>query len=89
MCLITQLGVHGTQTTYQHSAAAFEHQGVRNVVDVFRRACEMDEFGGTAQRGTVAPLDPVLDRLDVMIGLRLDRLDFDAIFEAEVSHQLL
>ena len=49
----------------------------------------MDEFGGPGQRGTLAPLDEVFDRLDVVICLRFDGLDFDAVFDAEVGHKLL
>ena len=35
-----------------------------------------------------APLDEVLDRFDVMIGLCFDRLDLNAVLEAEVGDEL-
>jgi hypothetical protein len=87
--LIPQLDMYGVQAARQHRTATLEHQCVRDIVDVFRRAREMDEFGGAAQSGTLAPPDEVLDRLDVVIRLRFYGLDFNAVFDTEVSHKLL
>ncbi len=38
--------------------------------------------------GPDAPLDEVLDRLDVVIRLCFDRLDFDAVLETKVGDEL-
>ena len=56
---------------------AIEHQSVGEVVDVLRRAGKVDEFGDAGDFGHAreALLQPVLDRLDVVIGRALDRLD--------------
>ena len=58
-------------------ARTLEHQGVRQVVDVFRGAGEVDELGHRRDLGTGLRLflEEILDRLDVVIGGRLDRLD--------------
>jgi hypothetical protein len=66
----------------QHDAPArvLGHQRVGEVVDVFRGRGEMDEFERslhlTAAGGNAAELraQPVLDRLDVVIGFSFDRL---------------
>lgn len=49
--------------------AGRKHQGVRSVVDVFRRAAEMNEFAGGSKMfidGHLA-LNPVFNRLNVML----------------------
>jgi hypothetical protein len=78
-----------SQPALQHEAPAFEHQRVRNVVDVLGGAGEVHELGSRRQRGVVggAPLDPVLDRLDVVIGLGLDRLDLGTVGRCEGPNQ--
>ena len=90
--MIAQLGVHGRADGGSSTvAAALEHQRVREVVDVLGRAGEVDELGGArpARHACERSLETVFDRLDVVIGLRFDRLDLDAVLEAEVGHQLL
>ena len=56
--------------------ASTQHQPVGEVVDVLGRAREMDEFADARDLGHVgeALLQPVLDRLDVVVGRALDRL---------------
>ncbi len=67
----------GVDRREQHLVArAAHHQRVGEVVDVLGRAREVDECRGVRERRVVGdPLaDPVLDRLDVVVGLALDRL---------------
>ena len=58
-------------------AGPAEHQGVGGIVDVFRRTRKMDEFRRAGKLRVTGDLvlEPVLDRLDVVIGLALDLLD--------------
>ena len=66
------------QRRQQHrSRAPPQHQPVREVVDVLGRAREVDELRDARDFGVAgeALLQPVLDRLDVVIGRALDRLD--------------
>ena len=90
MRVFAQLRMHASQATLQHEAAAFEHQRVRDVVDVLRRAGEVDELRGMRKRRHIlrATPDEVLDSLDVVIGLGLDRLDLGAVVDFEVDDQL-
>ena len=86
-----QIGDQRRQRRHQHVAARpGDHQVVGEVVDVFRRAGEMDEFGGARDLGHVgeALLQPVLDRLDVVIGRALDRLDPLGVGDAEIACRL-
>jgi hypothetical protein len=62
----------------QHAAARVaEHSCVREVVDVFRGTREMDELERALHLAVArqALLQPVLDRLDVVVGAAFDRLD--------------
>ena len=66
------------QRRQQHGIArALQHQGMRQVVDVFRGAGEVDELGHRRDFGVGLRLflEEILDRLDVVIGGRLDGLD--------------
>ena len=73
---------HAVERGKQHAVPPFlEHQPVGEVVDVFRSAGEVHELGD-ANRFRVAGkllLQPVLDRLDVVVGLGLDRLHLRGI----------
>ena len=66
-----QLGEH-----YRIQGVA-QHQPVGQVVDVFRGAGEVHEFAvsGQAAQFRQPLLDEVFDRLDVVVGDRLDGLD--------------
>ncbi|CAM5199995.1 hypothetical protein CDEN61S_01745 [Castellaniella denitrificans] len=66
-----------------------QHQGVRGVVDVFRRAGEVDEFGRPGQFGVVGHLflEPVFHRLHVVVGGALDGLDAGRVGLGEIVHQ--
>ena len=70
-------------------AAALEHARVREVVDVLGGAREMDQLGGGGDLGArgEALAQPVLDRLHVVVGGRLDRLDALGIGERELRRR--
>jgi len=72
-------------------ARVAQHQGIRKIVDVFRRAGEMHEFFRLFQRRIVADafLDEILDRLDVVIRRRLDLLDTRGIGDRKILGNLL
>ena len=73
----------------QHSRARVgEHHRVREVVDVLRGAREVDQLARAGKLGRCRdPLpDEVLDRLDVVVGLALDRLDPFGVREREAVH---
>mmetsp|Transcript_20688 Transcript_20688/g.38750 ORF Transcript_20688/g.38750 Transcript_20688/m.38750 type:complete len:387 (-) Transcript_20688:605-1765(-) len=67
-------------------ARGLQHQRMAGVVDVLTRAGEMHELGGRLQLGMAreAALDPVLDRLHVVVGGALDGLDGLGIGFAEL-----
>ena len=50
---------------------------MREIVDILRRAGEMDEFDNLRDFGNAGKplLQPIFDRLDVVVGRALDRLD--------------
>jgi hypothetical protein len=77
----------------QHDLVArgLQHHAVRGVVDVFGGAGEVDEFGRGRQFGHVLHLllEPVFDRLDVVVGDRLDGLDAFRVGLAELGGQLV
>jgi hypothetical protein len=78
------------QRGQQHLVArALELQRVAGVVDVLAGAGEVDELAGRAQFGPRLELglDPVLDRLDVVVGGLLDLLDRQRVGLGEVLHQ--
>ena len=66
-------------------AATPDHARVGEVVDVLGGAGEVDELGGGGDLGVAgeALAQPVLDRLHVVVGGRLDRLDALGVGEAE------
>ena len=81
-----QVGGERHYCRQQHGAPRFgEHQPVGEVVDVLRSACEVDELGRPRDLGRrcKALLQPVLDRLDVVIGGPFDRLDALGIGDTE------
>ncbi len=81
----------------QHVVArGLDHQAVRRVVDVFRRAGEVDElacageFGGDVRgRRREALLQPVLDGLHVVVRDGLDGLDACGIIGREAGFERL
>jgi hypothetical protein len=70
------------QAWQQHPVPALlQHQGIGEVVDVFRGAGEVNEFGAAGDFPVAAGffLQKIFDRLDVVIGRRLDLLDTPGI----------
>ena len=67
----------GIELLAEHLACAAQHARVGEVVDVLGRAAKVHELegGGAGARGGELIAHVVLDRLDVVIGARLDRLD--------------
>ncbi len=63
-----------------------DDQGPGQVVDVFAGQGEVDEFDVGLKRRPLAHfrLQPVLDRLDVVIGFAFDPLDLGRVVVAEV-----
>jgi glutathione S-transferase len=83
---------HAVERGQQHAVARFlEHQGVGEVVDVLGGAREVHESRDARGLGVAreALLQPVLDRLDVVVGLRLDRLDLRRVVFGERRDQAL
>ena len=79
------------QRRQQHLFARLpQQQRVAEVVDVLGRAGEMHELQRPRQVGVVAQafLDPVLHRLDVVVGGGLDLLDAGGVGGAEVARQV-
>ena len=72
-------------------ARVAEHHRVGEVVDVFRRACEVDECARSGELGRRSDslADKILDRLDVVIGFPLDRLDPQRVFESEAVRDVV
>ncbi len=64
-----------------------ERHAVREVVDVLGRAREMEELRDAGDLGHAGEplLQPVLDRLHVVVRLALDRLDARGVGEAELA----
>jgi glutathione S-transferase len=90
VCHVTQLGDDRVQRRQKHDIArALELQGVAGVVDVFAGAGEMHELRRSFQLWArfKSRLDPVLHRLDVVVGGFFDLLDGHGIGFAEVLHQ--
>jgi hypothetical protein len=70
----------------EHLCARFrEHHAVREIVDVLRRAREVNEFADPRNLGDAceALLQPILDRLDVVVGRALDRLHAGRVVRRE------
>ena len=78
--------VDALEERHEFGAALDQHQRVARVVDVFRGAGEVHELSGASQFVVMLnlALDPVFDRLHVVIGGLLDRLHGFAVFEREV-----
>jgi hypothetical protein len=66
-----------------------QHQGVRKIVDVLGGTREVDELGDAHHFGVVrqALPDPVLQRLDVVIGYRLDLFHLGRLLRTEIGQQ--
>ena len=77
----------------QHDLVArpLQHERVTQVVDVFRSAREVDELrdAGDFLVAGEPLLQKVLDRLDVVVGARLDRLDRRAVGFGETPDDLV
>jgi len=73
------------------SASRPQHQCVGKVVDVLGGACEVQEILERTGLRAVTELlaDVVLDRLHVVVGLRLDRLDALGVVEGEVVDEVV
>ena len=75
----------------QHRLVArrLEHQCVRQVVDVFRGAREVDELADLHHLGVVRELllDPVFERLHVVVGNGLDLLHLGRLLRAEAGDE--
>jgi len=72
----------------QHTQAVAQHQGEGQIVDILRGAGKVHELAERRERGTSQTLfDEVLDRLDIVIGDGLDRLDTARIFHREALGQ--
>ncbi len=87
-----QLLDHALQRRQQYRVARrLQHHAVRCVVDVFRCACEMNEFRRGDQFRHILDLflQPVFDRLHIVIGDRFDRLDAFRIAFGEVGRQFV
>jgi hypothetical protein len=83
-------GQHAVQRRQQHLLArGLQHQRVAGVVDVLAGAGEVHELGGGSSSAwpLKALLDPVLHRLDVVVGGLLDVLDGLRVGLAETQHQ--
>jgi hypothetical protein len=83
----SQRGGHRIELRQQHLLARVaQHQRIGQVVDVLAGAGEVHEFLRLRETGVTADLflDEVLDRLDVVVGGRLDRLDPLTVGFAEV-----
>ena len=77
------------QEVEEFLASFSQHERVARVVDVLRRAGEVHKFGSLGELGVVShlSLDPVFDRLHIVIGGLLDVLDLLAAFNREVRHE--
>ena len=85
-----QAGDHLVEHRQHHLITrGLEHQRVREIVDVFRRAGKVDEFGNAHHFGVIGQLffDPVFERLDVVIGRLFDVLDLGCLGRAEIGKQ--
>ncbi len=92
MCEFSQFDNDGLQRRQHHRVAcALEHHSVRRIVDVFGRARKMDEFGCGNQFRNIfyLLLQPVLDRLHIVVGHRFNALDTFGIGFSEVGRKLV
>ena len=67
--------IEARQNALRHTL--FEHQGVRYVVDVFRGAAKVDEFGDAHDFSVIctALFEPVFNGFNVVVGAPLDGFD--------------
>ena len=68
----------GLERGQQHARARrLQHECVRQIVDVFRSRAEVHPFqlSGTCTQRLKSGANPILDRLDVVIGAQFERLD--------------
>ena len=87
-----QAGDHLVQRRNEHRVArALEHQRVREVVDVLGGAGKVDEFLDPHHLsvGGELILDPVFERLDVVIGGRLDGFHLGGLLRPEFGNQAI
>ena len=77
------------QEVEEFLATFSQHERVARVIDVLGRAGEVHKFGSLGELGVVShlSLDPVFDRLHVVIGGLFDVLDLLAAFNREVRHE--
>ena len=82
---------HCVQFRQQYAVAPFaQHQGVRQIVDVFGRAGKVNELGNSFELMIAGDLflEKVFDCLDVVIGGALDVFDPLGIFQGKLSDDL-
>ena len=86
MRVVRDDAVDALEELNEFGAALDEHQRMARVVDVFRGAGKVHELSGASQLVVMfdLALDPVFDRLHVVIGGLFNRLDGFAVFEREV-----
>ena len=86
-----QLVDDAVQRRQQHLfACGLQHQRMAGVVDVLAGAGEVHELArrGQFRQGLAARLEPVLDRLDVVVGGLLDVLDRLGVGLGEAQHEV-
>ena len=87
-----QFGNHAIQRR-QHDllTRALAHEGMRQVVDVFRGASKVDELADLGNLGIALGLvlDPVLQRFNIMVGRGFDALHSGSIGFGEVVDQTI
>jgi glutathione S-transferase len=89
---LAQRGDERVQPRQHHLLARLlQHQRVGQVVDVLRGAGEVDEFERALHFPVPAEpgLQPVLDRLDVVVGAALDIFYFFCLFFIKIQNQLV
>ena len=69
-------------------ASGFQHQRMRQVVDVFRGAGEVNELGHGVKLGMFGHLffQVILNRLDIVVGRSFDLLDAPGLVGIEILH---
>jgi hypothetical protein len=96
ICVLVGQGAHAGDNLVelgQHYrfARIAQHQRIRKVVDILRRAGEMDELERPLDLPVARQpgLEPVLDRLDVVVGLGLDVLDVPGVAFRKARDELV
>ncbi len=87
LCQLVDNTIHGRQQAVVQALA--EHQGMGQVVDVFRGAGKVNKFGHGVQFRNAGNffLDEVLDRFHIVIGGAFDVLDALGVLKAELTDQ--